>query len=163
MALLWLHWGPPLPSSWSQLIGVSWMNLRSGDGVFIHQSHSQLALQADNDPLLKAKPLVRQPLSWVFSQVLITAPFHASFKPWDINCFPWLFSSVVSDSLQPHGLQHTRPPCPSPTPGIYSNSCPFSQWCHSTISSSVVPFSACLQSFPALGSFQMSQLFASGG
>ena len=71
--------------------------------------------------------------------------------------------SVMSNSLRPHGLQHTRPPCPSPTPRVYSNSCPLSQWCHPTISSSVVPFSSCLQSFPASGSFQMSQLFASGG
>ena len=71
--------------------------------------------------------------------------------------------SVVSNSLQSHGLQHTRPPCPSPTPGVYPNSCPLSQWCHPTISSSVVPFSSHLQSFPASGSFQMSQLFASGG
>ena len=71
--------------------------------------------------------------------------------------------SVVSDSLQPHGLQHTRPPCPSPTPGAYPNSCPLSQWCHPTISSSVIPFSSCPQSFPASGSFQMSQLFTSGG
>ena len=71
--------------------------------------------------------------------------------------------SVVSNSLQHHGLQHTRPPCPSPTPRVYANSCPLSRWCHPTISSSVVPFSSCLQSFPASGSFQMSQLFASGG
>ena len=76
------------------------------------------------------------------------------------------FSSVVqswSSSLRPHGLQHTRPPCPSPTPGVYSNSCPVSRWCHPTISSSVVPFSSCLQSFPASRSFRMSQFFASGG
>ena len=70
--------------------------------------------------------------------------------------------SVVSNSLQPHGLQHARSPCPSPTPGVYSNSSSLSQWCHPTISSSVVPFS-CLQTFPASGSFQTSQLFASGG
>ena len=69
----------------------------------------------------------------------------------------------MSDSLQPHGLQHTRPPCPSPTPGAYSNSCPSSRWRHPTISSSVVPFSSCPQSFPAPQSFQMSQLFTSGG
>ena len=75
-----------------------------------------------------------------------------------------LFSrSVVSDSLRPHGLQHTRPPCPSPVPGVYSNSCPLSQWCHPAISSSAVPFSSCLQSFPAWGSFQICQFFASGG
>ena len=71
--------------------------------------------------------------------------------------------SVMSDSLQPHGLQHARPPCPSSTPGVYSNSCPSSQWCHPTISSSVVPFSSCFQSFPASGSFPMSRLSASGG
>ena len=71
--------------------------------------------------------------------------------------------SVVSDSLWPHGLQHARLPCLTPTPGVYPNSCPLSRWCHPTISSSVVPFSSCLQSFPASGSFQMSQLFAIGG
>ena len=70
--------------------------------------------------------------------------------------------SVMSDSLRPHGLQHTRPPCPSPTPRVYSNSYPSSWWCHPTISSSVVPFSSCLQSFPASGSFPVSQFFASG-
>ena len=71
--------------------------------------------------------------------------------------------SVMSDSLQPHGLQHARPPCQSPTPGVYSNSCPLSLRCHPTISSSVVPFCSRLQSFPTSGSFQMSQLFTSGG
>ena len=71
--------------------------------------------------------------------------------------------SVVSDSLWPYGLQHARSSCLSPTPRVYSNSCPLSQWCHPTISSSVIPFSSSLQSFPASGSFQMSQLFASDG
>ena len=71
--------------------------------------------------------------------------------------------SVVSDSLRPHEPQHTRPPCPSPTPGVYPNPCPSSRWCHPTISSSVIPFSSCPPSFPASRSFQMSQLFASGG
>ena len=71
--------------------------------------------------------------------------------------------SVMSDSLQPHGLQHARPPCPSPTPRSYSNSYPSSWWCHPTISSSVVPFSSRLQSLPASGSFLMSQFFISGG
>ena len=75
-----------------------------------------------------------------------------------------LFScQVMSNSLQPHGLQHTRPPCPSPPPRVYSNSCPLSRWCHPTISSSDVPFSSCLQSFPASGSFPVSQFFTSGG
>ena len=71
--------------------------------------------------------------------------------------------SVLFDSLWPHELQHARPPCPSPTPGVYLNSCPLSRWCHPMISSSVIPFSSCPHSFPASGSFQMSQLFASGG
>ena len=71
--------------------------------------------------------------------------------------------SVVSDSLWSHGLQHARPPWPSPIPRADSNSCPLSQWCHPTISSSAVPFSFCLQSFPASGSFPVSQFFASGG
>ena len=71
--------------------------------------------------------------------------------------------SVVSDSLPPHESQHARPPCPLPTPGVYPNPCPLSQWCHQTISSSVICFSSRPQSFPASESFQMSQLFASGG
>ena len=75
-----------------------------------------------------------------------------------------LFSHfIMFDSLRPHELQHARLPCPLPYPRVCSNSCPLSQWCHPTISSSVTPFSSCLQSFPALGSFPMSQLFASGG
>ena len=75
------------------------------------------------------------------------------------------FSSVTQScpTLQPHESQHARPPCPSPTPRVYPNLCPLSQWCHPAISSSVIPFSSCPQSFPALESFQMSQLFAWGG
>ena len=98
----------------------------------------------------------------------------AETKPWMARC-PKLsifynlkssvqFShSVMSDSLWPHGLQHTRLPCSSPTPRAYSNSCPSNQWYHPTISSSIIPFSSCLQSFPASGSFPMSQFFTSGG
>ena len=71
--------------------------------------------------------------------------------------------SVMPESLQPHGLQHARLPCPSPTPRACSNSCPSGQWCHPTISSSVIPFSSCLQSFPASGSFPVSHFFTSGG
>ena len=71
--------------------------------------------------------------------------------------------SCVSDSLQPHEPQHARPPCPSPTPRVQPNPCPLSRWCHPTILTSVIPFSSCPQSFPASGSFQVSQLFASGG
>ena len=79
---------------------------------------------------------------------------------------PQVQSSSVTQScltLQPHGLQHARLPRPSPTPGVYSNSCLSSQWCHPTISSSVIPFSSCLQSFPALASFPMKQFFTAGG
>ena len=76
-----------------------------------------------------------------------------------------MLSSVqfMSNSLRPHGLQHTRLHCPTPTPRVYSNSCPLSRWCHPTISSSVVPFTSCLQSFPASGSFPVSQFYTSGG
>ena len=81
-----------------------------------------------------------------------------------VECKLLLFShSVMSDSLEPHGMQHARLPSPSPSPGAYSNLCPLSQWCQLIISSSVVPFSSCFQSFPASGSFLISQLFASGG
>ena len=71
--------------------------------------------------------------------------------------------TLVSDSLWPHGLQHTRLPCPSPTPEVHSNSCPLGRWCHPIISSSVIPFSSCLQSFPAWGSFPMNKFFPSSG
>ena len=80
-----------------------------------------------------------------------------------LNCTLQFSRSVVSDSLQPHGLQHARLPWPLPTPRVYSYSCPLSRWCHPTISSSVVPFSSCLQSFPASGFFPVIQLLASDG
>ena len=89
-------------------------------------------------------------LSW--TPVVITSHFSVQFS-----------RAVVSDSSWPHELQHARPPCSSQTPGVYSNSCPSSQWCHPAISSSVGPFSSCPQSLPAQGSFPMSQLFAWGG
>ena len=82
---------------------------------------------------------------------------HEHFSSVQFSC------SVVSDSLWPHELQHTRPPCPSPSPRVYSNSHPSSPWCHPAISSSVIPFLSCPQSLPASGSFPMSQLFAWGG
>ena len=81
----------------------------------------------------------------------------------ETRCSVQFSHSEVSDSLWPHEPQHARPPCPSPTPRVYPNLCPLSRWCHPTISSSVVPFSSCPQSFPASGSFQMGQLFTSGG
>ena len=101
------------------------------------------------------------PLSqWCYLTISSSAaPF--SFCPWS---FPVQFScSVISEHLRPHGPQQDRLPCPSPTPGACSNSCPLNQWCPPTISPSVIPFSSHLQSFPALGSCQMNQFFTSGG
>ena len=95
--------------------------------------------------------------------VQFTASAAVLSKPLDRISSVQFSRSVVSDSLKYHGLQHTRPPCSSPTPGVFSYSCPLSRWCHPTISSSVIPFPSCLQSFPASGSFQMSQFFTSGG
>ena len=107
--------------------------------------------------LLTIYPMNHLLHSKCYSMVVNLIQFYLS------SCSVQFSHSVVCDSLRPHGLQHTRPPCSSPTPRVYSDPCPLSQWCHSTISSSVIPFSSCLQSFPALGSFQMSQLFISGG
>ena len=90
-------------------------------------------------------------------------PLYSRLQKQKHNFSSVQFSWVMSDSLWPHGLQHVRLPCPSPTPKVYSNSCPSSQWCYPTISSSVTPFPSCLQSFPASGSFPMSRFFTSGG
>ena len=107
--------------------------------------------------------------SWFLARL---RPLTRQKNPWTCTSWPdgriismgnQFSPSVMSDSLQPHGLQYTRPPCPSLTPRACSNSCPLSQRCHPTISSSVVPFSSCLQSSLASGSFPMSQFFASGG
>ena len=113
---------------------------------------------------------------------LLCFPFSFTWSIFDLEDYTWDYleqkyqvkreyqfnsvqfsHSVLSDSLWPRGLQHTRPPCPWTTPGVYSDSCPLNQWCHPTISSSVIPFSSYLQCFPASGSFRMSQFFASGG
>ena len=117
-------------------------------------------------------------LGWgpLASFILAPGEQHVSFnlgskmeKHMELSPPKFQFSSVqfsrsaVSDSLRPHEPQHTRPSCPSPTPGVHPNPCSLSRWCHLPISSSVVPFSSCPQSFPASGSFQMSQLFTSGG
>ena len=89
---------------------------------------------------------------------------HSSFCVWNFRISSVQFShSVMSDSLQPHESQHARPPCPSPTPGVYANPCPSSWWCHPAMSSFVVHFSSCPQSIPASESFPTSQLFAWGG
>ena len=106
--------------------------------------------------IISSKPLSHKTISksWALD-------FYFSFSiP---LCSVQFSCSVMSNSLRPHGLQHASPPCPSPTPRACSNSCPSSQWCHPTISSSVVPFSTHLQSFPAWGSFLVSQFFTSGG
>ena len=116
-----------------------------------------------NDPLER---------KWQPTPIFLLGKYHGQMSLVSYSLWSWTrvrhsletkFNSVVSDSLRPHGLQHARPPCPSPAAGAYSDSCPSSRWCHPTISSSVIPFSSCLQSFPAWGSFQMSQFFASGG
>ena len=99
---------------------------------------------------------------------LSTFPYTSALMFPHISQFQFQFQfqfsrSVMSNSLPLHESQHTRPPCPSPTTGVYSNSCPSNQWCHPDISSYVIPFSSCPQSLPASGSFPMSQLFAWGG
>ena len=93
----------------------------------------------------------------IIFQIILFNYFYSSFNSIQFS------RSVVFDPLRPRELQHARPPCPTPTPGVHPNPCPSSWWCHPTISSSVIPFSSCPQSFPASGSFQISQLFASGG
>ena len=138
-------------------------------GCLFHTQHLQRMLV---NPNLLTRPAGAY-LPW-YPYVCSLPPYHhfcfanrSSSPCFDIpqTCihsvqFSW---SVVSDALRPHEPQHARPPCPRPTPRAHPTSCPLSQWCHPTISSSVVPFSSCPPSFPASGSFQMSQIFASGG
>ena len=109
--------------------------------------------------------LVMDREAWCTGVHGIFLTYHQIYTKWKLlsSNLVWFSRSVISNTLQPHGMQHARLPCPSPTPKAYSNSCPSSQWCHPTISSSNIPFSSCLQSFPASGSFPMSQFFASGG
>ena len=95
--------------------------------------------------------------------IILVKPGYIIYQAKIIPCSVQYSRSIVSDSLQPHESQHARPPCPSLTPGVHSDSHPSSQWCHAAISSSVVPFSSCPQSFPASESFPMSQLFTWGG
>ena len=100
-------------------------------------------------------------LSHSWHYLILGFSFHQ--RPWWFQSVSQFSHSVVYDSLQPHGLQHAKLPCLSPSPGVCSKSCPSSGWCHPTIWSSVIPFSSCLQSFPALGTFPMSQFFPSSG
>ena len=133
----------------------------------ILQSGQHTFMVSDN---IQPTPLHRAIFGWLSSSWLSLFKYGV-WRPntWSDGSFyiPYLSSvqfshSVLSDSLRPHGLQHARLLCSSPTPRVYPNSCPLSQWCHPTISPSVIPFS-CLQSFPESGSFQMSQFFTSGG
>ena len=117
----------------------------------LRTSSEQSLLPFTSDPLLYS--LI---LSGTFRTIQENVPITRSFTSVQ-------FSHSVSDCLQLHEPQHVRPPCPSPTAGVYSNSCPLGRWCHLTISSSVVPFSSCLQFFPASGSFQISQFFTTDG
>ena len=103
--------------------------------------------------------MIKQSHSWIYTWKDENFCLKWYIYP-DIHQFS---HSVTSDSLRQHGLQHARPPCPSPTPAACSNSCPLSQWCHPTSSSSIVPFSSCPRSFPVSGSFPMTQFFTSGG
>ena len=127
----------------------------------MHEWAQLIGTELGQDPqICPAKPYIHD-LKYLL--MCATEVFLVSFF------IKWLFSSVQfshsveSDSLRPHELQHARPPCPSPTPGVYSNSYPSSRWCHPAISSSVIPFSSCPQSLPASESFPMSQLFRWGG
>ena len=142
-------------SYWLLLMKTTWL-MDAINNPMLAQSHI-----AELSGLLNALLSHRQ---------LYGYPFHLCvFRPvsyllQEASLYSVQFShSVMSDSLQLHGLQHTRPLCPSPTPGVHSNSYPLSQWCHPIMSSSVGPFSSCLQSSPASGSFPMSQFFTSGG
>ena len=132
-----------------------------------------ITFMAESEEELKSLMEVKEEREKVGLKISIQKTRIMTFSPitsWQVDgetvrdYFSVQFSrSVVSDSLQPHVLQHTRLPCPSPTPRVHPDPCPSSRWCHPTISSSVIPFSSCPQSFPASGSLKMSQLFASGG
>ena len=114
---------------------------------FLQINHFYMCFSSNSSALTMCQLKLVSDSSWLKS----------SFSSVQFSC------SVMTDSLRPHESQHTRPPCPSPTPGVYPNSCPSSRWCHPAISSFVVPFSSWLQSLPASGSFPMSQLFTWGG
>ena len=140
------------------------MNKVSGQGLWwITGSMSYPESLLSSGQIFSHKHLTCQSQVFPFSKRNGLSVYSQSRKPHKSN-FLLLFShSVMSNSLGPHGLEHARLPCPSSTPRACSNSCPLSRWCHPTISSSAVPFSSCLQSFPASGSFLMSWLFESGG
>ena len=126
-------------------------NIKMGKGLIIWTSRKVRWICTHYLNIFRGK---LQPANYESGQELV---LNLTFSSVQFSC------SVASDSLQPHISQHARPPCPSSTPGIHSDICPSSRWCHQAISSSVVPFSSCPQSLPTSGSFPMSQLFASGG
>ena len=111
---------------------------------------------------VKKRALLQSISSCATTKLAAETSFLGSYPSAFLPMLLFFSRSVMSGSLRPHGLQHTRPPCPSPAPGVYSNSCPLRRWCHATILSSVMPFSSCLESFSASGSFQMSQFFTLG-
>ena len=173
-----LHWQmDSLPLSHQGSSVISWLLAKSTATVHITRTmkYSSLLSQTashDNHSFLTC------PLSWnwqsyclcicwdsmnLLSPSLSTDLSNASLYILKVICSVKFSCSVVSNSLQPHGLQHTRLPCPSPTPGACSTPCPLSRWCHPIISSSVIPFSSCPQPFPESGSFPMCQFLASGG
>ena len=142
-----------------------WESCQTSFGLEVQQNFSAMEMTLLNcvlpwDFLLLCK-------SWAFRRTVVKGSVdlweHLQACRYPVSSVQ--FSSVAHSclTLRRHELQHARPPCPSPTPGVHTNPCPLSWWCHPTISSSVVPFSSCPQSFPASGSFPMSQLFASGG
>ena len=137
----------------------------TADGDCSHKIKRHLLLgrkvMTNLDSILKNRDITL-PTKVCLFKAMVFPVFTYGCESWTIKKAVQFSCSVVSDSLRPHGLQHARPPCPSPTPRVYSNSFPLSWWCHPPTSSSVVPFSH-LQSFPAAGSFQMSQFFTSSG
>ena len=138
------------------MVSSNW--LRENPSSLIHVSRPPFSKISPTRSLYESQVKDEGKLFW-FSWIMNRSN---SFL-WSRKLLLLLSCWVLSDSLWPHGLQHIRLPSVSPSPGACSNSCPLSQWCHSTISSPVVPFSSCLQSFPASGSFLMSQRFTSGG
>jgi len=131
-----------------------------------HMSRTHMCTASDNINVTHQSGAFFPPLGWTYTDTLRSSKSIGCIRvhSWSYTFCSVQFSrSVMSDSLWPHGLQRARTPCPSPTPWAYSNSRPLSQWCLPTVSSSVIPFSSCPQSFPASGSFKMRQSFVSGG
>ena len=147
---------------WQWAEGVREREAASGETVLAHES-IQMPMREVN---LRVTTWLSNPTPREILKRCNSTPRYMFQKNWKQifkNSSVQFSCSVVSDSLRPHESQHARPPCPSPTPGAYPDSCPSSPWCHPAVSSSVVPFSSCPQSLPASGSFQMSQLFAASG